>query len=70
MTLKRGYCPPHLGGVSPGTPPFFYAGCQTCERKLKAGIVKGDEGPAVTMAVRARINAEFNEYAAKKRAMR
>jgi len=38
-------CTPHVKGVNPGTPPFFYEWCGKCQEKLAAGKVRGDEGP-------------------------
>lgn len=38
-------CPPHLKGISPDSPPFFYDYCRRCQDKKAKGLVRGDEGP-------------------------
>jgi len=43
--LYGNYCWPHMRGVPPGTPKFFVKDCITCEAKLVAGKVTGQEAP-------------------------
>jgi hypothetical protein len=39
------YCSPHRSGVQPWMPPFYAPGCVTCEQKLAAGKITGQEPP-------------------------
>jgi hypothetical protein len=48
--IMRGrYCWPHIKGVPPDMPPFYVVGCLTCEAKLDAGKITGQEPPPETM---------------------
>lgn len=42
---RKRLCGPHLNGVKPSYPPFFYDSCHQCQQKKAEGLVTGDEGP-------------------------
>lgn len=52
----RPLCNAHSKGVLPGSPPFFYPGCEVCEDKKARGQVTGEEGPLPGRAFGGRIN--------------